>query len=268
MVCPSMPSNVVRSRFSVALSVWRALFLREANARLATERGAWLWLLLEPAIHIGFLMLLFGVVRHVLIPGMASSLFILVGILGFFLVRNVAGRGAEAIKANAALFAYRQVRPVDAVLVRAALEGLLYGLVFVVLLAACGLAGVDVWPRDPLQVLLAAALLWLLGVGLALSLATLGTLVPELGRIVSLFFAPLYFISAVMYPIASVPRPARDWLLLNPILHGLEAMRGGFFPAYRGQAYASLSYLLAWSLGSVLFGLALQRRFATRLVAQ
>ncbi|MGO4326120.1 ABC transporter permease [Cupriavidus sp. 2TAF22] len=263
-----MPSIRLRSRFSVAISVWHALFLREANARLATGRAAWLWLLLEPVIHIGFLMLLFGVVRHVLIPGIAASLFIMIGILGFFLVRNVASRGAEAVKANAALFAYRQVRPVDTVLVRTALEGLLYGLVFAVLLAACSLAGVDALPRDPLQVLLAAALLWLLGAGLALSLSVLGTLVPEFGRIVGLFFAPLYFVSAVMYPVASVPRPVRDWLLLNPILHGLEAMRGGFFSAYRGQDFASLSYLAAWSLCSVLCGLALQRRFAARLVAQ
>jgi len=32
----------------VTFSVWKAMFLREAVARLSAGRAAWLWLLLEP----------------------------------------------------------------------------------------------------------------------------------------------------------------------------------------------------------------------------
>ena len=37
------------------LTVWRALFLREALDRFFGSRAAWGWLLVEPAMHIGFM---------------------------------------------------------------------------------------------------------------------------------------------------------------------------------------------------------------------
>lgn len=264
-----MSSAGVRSEFSVALSVWRALFLREASARLATGRAAWLWILLEPAAHLIFLMVLFGVIRHRLMAGgVNAEVFILVGVWGFFLVRNVASRGMEAVNANAALFAYRQVRPVDTVLVRAALEAFLYAIVWFALLGGLALFGIDVAPADPIQVMVAAVLLWLLGLGMALVFSVVGALLPEAGKIVKLAFTPLYFLSAVMYPIGGVPRPFRDWLLLNPIVHGLESMRGGYFAGYHGETHISLAYLGFVVLALLFLGLALHARFARRLVAQ
>jgi capsular polysaccharide transport system permease protein len=264
-----MTSSGVRSDFSVALSVWKALFLREASARLSTGRAAWLWIVLEPAVHLIFLMLLFGAIRHRLPTGGADpEMFILVGVWGFFLARNVAGRGMEAVNANAALFAYRQVRPVDTVLVRAALEAFLYLAVWFVLLAGLAMFDIDVAPSDPVLVALSAALLWLLGLGMALVFSVLGALLPELAKIIRLSFTPLYFLSAVMYPVASVPRPLRDLLLLNPILHGLESMRAGYFSGYHGEKHISLTYLTFVMLSMVFLGLALHTRYAQRLVAQ
>ncbi|WP_454738217.1 ABC transporter permease [Cupriavidus necator] len=263
-----MSRAAVRSDVSIAVSVWKALFLREASARLAAGRAAWLWILLEPAAHIIFLMVVFGVIRHQVMQGANIEVFVLVGVWGFFLVRNVAQRGMEAINANQALFSYRQVQPVDTVLVRATVEAFLYVMVGAVLLGALALLDIDVRPADPLLVVWSAFLLWTFGLGLGLSLSVVGTLLPEAGKIIRLAFTPLYFLSAVMYSVSNLPRGMRSTVLVNPITHGLEAMRSGWFAAYRGEAHISLGYLSLWALGTVFLGLALHMRYATRLTAQ
>jgi capsular polysaccharide transport system permease protein len=248
--------------------VLSALFLREAVTRLSAGRAAWLWILLEPLAHVIFLMTLFGFVFHRIVSGVDGAMFIMTGLLGFIVARNTATRSAGAVSANAALFAYRQVLPVDTVLVRAALEGFLMLLSTLVLLAGAGLARFDVLPHDPLTVLAAFAGLWLLGAGLGLMLSVAAQLAPEASKLVNIAFIPLYFISGVMVPAMAIPQPYRQWALLNPFLNGLEMLRAGFFPQFHAAPEAGLSYLYAFALTALFFGLALHVRYAERMVAQ
>jgi capsular polysaccharide transport system permease protein len=263
-----MNASTPRSELSVATSVWKALLLREASTRLLSLRAGWLWLLAEPAVHVIVLMLIFGVVRRRYVAGANVEMFVLTGVLSFFLVRNVARKGAEAINANTALFSYRQVRPVDTVLVRSVLEACLMAMVAMLLLIACAFVGIPVLPHDPLRVLIASWLLWVLGTGLALCLSVAGTLIPEIGRVAALAFTPLYFVSAVMFPVEAVPPQARPYLLFNPVVHGVEAIRSGFFANYHSDSRISLFYLLFCAVVSVFSGLALHARYARRLISQ
>jgi capsular polysaccharide transport system permease protein len=93
-------------------------------------------------------------------------------------------------------------------------------------------------------------------------------LVPELGKLAKMLFRPLYFVSGIMLPAMAVPLPYRDWMFYNPLLHGLELLRGGYFAQFHMAPEASLSYLYGFALIVIFFGLALQVRFANRLVAQ
>jgi capsular polysaccharide transport system permease protein len=174
----------------------------------------------------------------------------------------------NALGANKALFAYRQVKPVDTTLVRGGLEGFLMTVIAGVQLAGAALLGHRVVPDDPLQVIEAFFSLWLLGVGFGLTASVVTELVPEAGRVIKLVMMPLYLVSGVMFPIAVVPPPYRDWLMLNPIAHGLEAARAGFASHYHMIPGASLSYLHGFALTTVFVGLALHRRFALRLATQ
>lgn len=258
----------MRSHWEVQKSVISALFLREAITRLSAGRFAWVWILLEPLAHVIFLMTMFGFVFHRIVNGVEGAMFIMTGLLGFVIARNTAIRSAGAVSANAALFAYRQVLPVDTVLVRATLEGFLMLLSALALLAGAILAGFAVAPHDPLTVLAAFAGLWLCALGLGLLLAVAMALLPELGRLIKIAFIPLYFISGVMMPALAIPQPYREWALRNPLMNGLELLRAGFFPQFHAAPQASLSFLYGCAMTLVLFGLALHVRFAERMVAQ
>lgn len=258
----------MRSSSLIAWTVWKALFLREAVSRLSAGRAAWLWILAEPIVHLIFLNVLFGFILKQVVSGIDGGLFITTGLLGFFIAQNTAMRCKDAIDANAALFAYRQVLAADTVLVRAVLEAVLLLISALVLLAGLGLLGYKVVPQDSLLVMVSFTALWLAGIGLGLVLSVASELVPEIGKIAGMMFRPLYFLSGVMYPASAIPPAYREWLLLNPLVHGIESLRAGFFPQYHTISGVSLAYLMSFAMVTVCLGLALHVRFATRLVAQ
>jgi capsular polysaccharide transport system permease protein len=258
----------IRSPGEVTWAVWKALFLREAITRLSAGRAAWLWLLIEPISHVAVLMLFFALIRHRNPFGVPGPMFIMTGVLAFLMMRNAFGRATDAVKANAALFAYRQVKPVDTVLVRAALEGFLLIIVALLVFSGAGMIDFDVVPHDPLAVLLAFALMWLSGAGMGLLFSVATFVAPEIGKIVQMVNRPLYLASCIMFPSMLIPQPYRDWVMLNPFAHGVESVRAGFFPSYRIAPQTSLAYLAAFGLITVFLGLALHIRFAKRLAAR
>lgn len=261
-------SSQSRSSAAITFSVWRALFLREALTRLFARRAAWVWLLMEPVFHISYMLVIFTVIRTRTVGGIDTTIWLLAGMTAFFTFRRTASQAQNAVGANQALFAYRQVKPVDPVLVRSALEALLMLVVSIILFSGAGLFGHVIMPEDPLLVLTAFIALWLIGLGWGLITSVATELVPELATIINFFMTPLYFISGVIFPIASIPHPYREWLLLNPLVHGLEAARLGFAPYYHAIPELSMLYLYGFALVAVFFGLALHKHYAMRLTRQ
>ena len=197
-------------------------------------------------------------------------MFITTGVLGFLIAQNTAMRCKDAVNANAALLTYRQVLPIDTVLVRAALEAALVVISGLILLTGLGLLGYSVMPYDVLQVVLAVATLWLVGVGVGLILSVLSELIPELGKLAAMGFRPLYLLSAVLYPAAVVPAAYQDVFLLNPLVHGIELIREGYFSPYQYHTISGVSaaYIMEFALVTICLGLALHVRFVHRIVEQ
>lgn len=257
-----------RSPMRVLFNTWKALFLREAVSRISTERAAWLWILFEPIAHIGFILILYSTIRVRNIGGIDTIIWIMAGMLPFFTFRRTAVQCMNAVGANRALFAYRQVKPIDTVLVRAGVEGFLMLLVSMALLAGVKLFGHDISPADPLDVLAGVAGLWLLGIGYGLTTSIAIEIVPEIERILGFVMYPMYLLSGVMLPLSSVPPVILSWLMLNPIVHGLETIRLAFAPFYHVVPGLSLPYLYACALVLIFFGLALHVRYADRMAIE
>ena len=257
-----------RSPLLITLSVWKALLLREALTRFFARRASWFWLLLEPLAHIAILSFIFAVIRQRTVGNMETVLWIVLGMIGFFTFRRTAQQSGGAIDSNRALLSYRQVKAVDTVFARATLEGFTMILVASIALFVIALMGIAILPSNPLAVLFAVSGLWTFGVGLGLIVSALAALAPEARDILQMFMLPLYFVSGVIIPLSVVPLPYRSWLMYNPIAHGLEALRHAFSVYYHVVPETSMLYLWLMALCSLVLGLLLHRRFATRIVAQ
>ncbi len=208
------------------------------------------------------------VIRLIAVGGINAALWLIVGIMGFYMFSRPALAVRHTPGAHQEMFGYRQIKPVDTVLVRVMYEGALMLLLAVLVFSGAALFGLDVIPADPLSVLEAFFGMYLLGVGFALSLSVTGEMLPEINKIFRYLMFPLYLSSGVIIPIASLPKVYRDWLMLNPLAHGLEAARLGFAPYYHAVPNVSVAYLYGFAIVLIFFGLALQRRFAEALVTR
>jgi capsular polysaccharide transport system permease protein len=265
-----------RTPAQITLSVWWAIFLREALDRLFEARAAWLWLLIEPIIYISLHAFGLETFRIHQVGGIAINMWIIAGFIGFLLWRRTWVQVLHGIDSNRAFFAYRQVKPFDVAVVRALLELFLMVPISMVIIAiAMGTGHAitpdalnPVWlPADPLLIVASILGLWLFGLGFGMITSVAMRFVPELDHIFKLIYLPLYYVSGALLPISLfVPAPYQYIFLVNPVVHGLELIREGFLPSYHTLAGVSLAFLYAAALGSVLIGLAMYKRFASKLV--
>lgn len=242
------------------------MFLREAIKRLFGEPFAWVWLILEPILTVTIFMFVLTAVRLREVGGIDTAVWIMVGMLGFNFFRKTFVRSLAAIKDNKKLFIFRQVKPVDPVIVRTLVEGFLNLVVSMLLFLGAALIGLDIIPDDPLASLEGAFGIWLIGVGFGLMGSVAVELLPAIGKSLRLIVFPLFLFSGVIFPISAVPEPYRGWALLNPLAHGLEAIRMGFSNQYTVIPELSVQYLYIVALSLVFLGLALHVRFSLRLL--
>lgn len=257
-----------RSSISITLSVWNALFLREAVARLSTRRAAWAWLLIGPLIHISFMVFMFTFIRMREMSGIDIAVWLIIGVLFYNVFKNTSQQVKNGLSANQSLFAYRQVKPIDTLLVRAVLEIFLSIIIIIMISIGGALFGIDLSPDDPAAVLIAFFGLWLMGLGWGLVCSVVVQLIPELGKVIDIVTAPMYLLSGVILPIAHMPPIIRELLVYIPMAHGLEAARLGASSYYHAFPELNIAYLYEFALTTIFLGLVLHRRFATKLVTK
>lgn len=252
----------------LTLMVWKALILREALSRLFAGRTTAFWLFAEPIIHLSFFVFIFTVIRVRSVGGIDTVIWLVAGMLTFFFFRRTYEQVTSSVRSNQALFTYRQVKPIDTMLVRAGLEGQIMLLVTFLVLIGLAFLQHHSMPADPLLLLHAIFGCWLLGLGFGLISALIEELLPEVGRIISLMMMPLYLISGVILPINAVSQPWRSWLLFNPLVHAVESSRSAFSSFYHLDPSVDILYVYKCALILLFLGLLLQRRYASRLVMQ
>lgn len=260
---------VSRNPWQVTKDVWHALFMREIGARITADRFGWTWLFLQPMLHI---LVMLGIRellgRGRLIPNVDFISFLLVGLMAFFLFQNAVMRSLGAINASRGLFAYRQIHPVDTVLVRCLVELIIKSIIFLVFIWLAHLFGLPLLPVNPTAAIFFWFGIWLLGTGLGLVLSVVTSIIPEVEKIVSILLMPLYFLSGVMIPLQLLPRSIHPYLLWNPIPHYIENLRLSFFEHYHPIEGISLLYAAFWTVIPILLGLMLHIAFKNRIKAQ
>ncbi len=258
---------IINAKFKIALNVWKALLLREGVRRFFGSRAAWFWLIANPVIQVAFMSAMFVFIRQRQVGGMDVVIWLVLGIVVFNLFRRSVGQGMSAISSNKGLLIFPRVKPVDTVFMRVFLELFILTIVMVVISVGLLLFDKYLLPENFLQIAGAYFGMWLMGLGVALVVSALVELVDEASQLISFLMMPLYLISGVIIPIAQIPQPYRDYLLLNPMAHGVEAARAGFSSTYHAFPELDISYLYIVALVTIFLGLLLQQHFNQKLSA-
>lgn len=250
-----------RSGIRVMLASIHALLMRELQTRFGNYRLGYLWAPLEVILQLFFILVIFGGFMHRVLPGMDYELFLLSGIIPFSMFRNIATRSIGAVAANKGLLMYRSVRHIDVILARSILELIIYFFSFWLLLFLLWFfRHISVSLNNLDMILFCWATMFLFSLGLALIMMVIGYYAGEMNKIVGIFFTILYFVSGVMYSVHIVPQPYLSYLMYNPFIHNIEAIRHALSPAYPDY-HVNLNYFLEWMIAIDFIGLLLYKAF-------
>ncbi|MFU1912119.1 ABC transporter permease [Bordetella hinzii] len=257
-----------RSALSVNRAVVFALLLREMRTRFGMRRMGAFWILFEPIIHIVAIMLVITVLRGRQLTGFDYPLFVLVGMVPYFLTRNIAIKLMDSVSANRSLFAYPNIRIFDTYVARTLVESALYACVFVIImLGMWWFLDYDVTIRNPLAFF--AILLVGIGMsfGIGLILSVIVEAMPNSRMFVRFLFMPLYFLSCVLVPVWIIPRDLLHWALWNPWLHVLDGLRRSYFDNYPVTAGIGMYYPTIFTVVVIFVGMALYHLRKRELLA-
>ncbi|MDR1554516.1 MAG: ABC transporter permease [Campylobacteraceae bacterium] len=251
---------VYKSPFKQFTSVIFALFLRELKTRFGERRFGVFWTFVEPSIHLIILLLVFSFLRTRMMPQVPFELFLLTGIVPFFLFRHIATGLMSSIDANKALFAYAPVKPIDTFITRTILESVIYTIIFAVILFILWFWGeFDISIANPFGVVALYFLIILFGFSFGIIASIASTVFPSIKIVMNIILLPLYFLSAIMFPLWIVPAQYIEYLKLNPMLHLLELFKANFFSYYPLVDGINLAYPLGFEFILLFIALALYR---------
>ena len=134
------------------------------------------------------------------------------------------------------------------------------------MMMGAGILGVDVRCENPLGVLAACGLFWVLGLGFGFIFASLTPIIPSMRQVTTQMLGrPLLLSSGIFYTAESLPSGARHYMLYNPVLHMVELTRSSYFYEFHSN-YGSWSYASYWAFGTLAFGLIVHRAMRKRAI--
>ena len=239
-----------------------ALVRRETRVHFGELRLGYLWAIIEPLLHLLVYLFLFTYLfrRQSPLEG-GLALFMLTGLMPYFLYSKLAGYLAGGIDANRALLNLPPVKPLDVLIARAILEASTYLFVGVILLTALFIEdGSDIAPDDPVQLTAALACTIAFGSGVGCINAVLRAFIRNWMTIYGLILSPVFFLSGIWYLPSQIPMPFREYILYNPLAHYIMWVRmafyGNYHPIELDRSYAVYCSIVAAGLGLALLRVA------------
>jgi ABC-type polysaccharide/polyol phosphate export permease len=234
--------------------IW-ALLLREIMTRFGRHNIGFLWLFVEPMMFTLAVTALWTATKSVHGSDLPIVAFAVTGYSAVLLWRNMPSRTIGALTPNLSLMYHRNVRPLDIYLSRLMLEGAGATMSFVFLVLFFSFIGWLDPPEDVLQVVFGWFMLAWFGFGLALLFGALS----ERFEVVEKLWHPtayiLFPLSGSAFLVDALPVDAQRFVLLLPMVHGVEYVREGFFGS-RMIAHYDMGYMALCNLVLTVLGLA------------
>ncbi len=206
-----------------------ALLMREVLTRYGRHNIGFLWLFFEPmsfTLGVTALWSLAGAHQTSTIP---IAAFALTGYSSVLLWRNMPARCIKAIEPNLALMYHRNVKVIDVFASRIVLEIAGVSASFITLGIVFTAIGWIEPPEDILKVIFGFIMLAWSGASFALLLGALN----ERSEIVEKLWHPMSYLlfplSGAAFMVDWLPTAGQKYILLLPMVHGVEILREGYF---------------------------------------
>ncbi len=255
-----------RSSWEIQKAVIISLFLRELKTRFGSQKFGYFWAIVEPAAVIVVFWVMLGFRMKKSSTGIDFPMFLMTGMIPFHLFSNIVNRSMVSFQANAGLFNYRQVKPVDTILARVLVECMVYFIVFNIFILIGSLLGFTARVDNITGLLMIMIELIIFSSGLGLICAVIGHFSETFIKVFGLIMRPLFFCSGIFFSVETIPEQFRSILLVNPLLHFLEKIRSVYFESFYSP-FANDIYILLWTVSLTIISLWLYTKLQNKIIA-
>lgn len=253
-----------RTSTNIFFSVIYALLIREIKTRYGMKYGYFL-ALFEPLSHVLVLSIIFSLIGKTEYFSIPVEIFIGISILPWLFFNNMLNKLSSSFNANKSLFYYRQVKPFDTLLSRGILETILFTFSFLTIFILILIFEYKIEIKNFNQLFFVLFTITYFNFTLALLVAVLNFFSNLFEKTFKLLMRPLYFLSAIFYPVMIIPNEYKYIFEYNPIANSIELLRFSFFSQVK-ECYGNVYYLLLLGTIFLFFSLLIYKNFQYKIL--
>lgn len=244
-----------------------ALMLRELTTRFGRENIGFLWIMVEPLLFAVLVGLAWRAMKGPLEHGVDIVAFVISGYIPLVLFRSSVSRAVSSFTANSSLLYHRQIKILDLILVRFAIELIGHMMAYLFIALALGAFGFFPVPYDLGFLVLGWIYYALFTFAITLVVAPLSEFSDVLEKLIPVTTYLMIPFSGTFYLVSALHPTAAAVVLYSPPVHAMEMMRYGVFGPSITPHYEFL-YPLEFCLPFIALGLLLCRVLRRRLVVE
>ena len=225
------PEPSTNRRFATWRSI-SALILREMSATYGRSPGGYAWMILEPALGITLLTMIFSAGFKNPSLGTNFAMFYATGLVPFQMYATISSSLSTAVKASKSLLAYPGVTFFDTLIARLLLSVLTQALVSYLVITTIRIMYETQTVLRFGIILEGYGILIFFSVAVGLINGFLFMRYDLWARVWSIITRPLLFISGIIFLWENIPEPYQSWLWWNPLVHCIAWIRSGFYVGY------------------------------------
>jgi len=247
-------------------NVMSAVILRDMRTRFFNHGLGFIVVPLWPLTHMAILILIHTFAGHSVPPfGESTAVFYATGLLPTLTFMYVSRFMGYSLLMNRPMLAFPEIRVVDVMMGRAVLEIIGTCITLFLTILAFILFGENPIPFDMEQAVFCYLATILLSVGFGTFIGVLSMFLPILVTVYALVIIIIYISSGVVFVASALPEEIGYALSFNPVLVCVEWMRASFYESY-SERLVDRGYVIAWGMGTLLLGLAIDRIFRRQLL--
>jgi capsular polysaccharide transport system permease protein len=248
------------------INVMHAVILRDIRSRFFNHGLGFLIVPLFPVTHMAILLIIYSVMNRQSAFGDDLRLFFATGLVPALTFGYVSRFMSISLIANKSMMAFPVVRLLDIVLARAFLEFI--GIILAVLIIVIVLVsfGSNPVPRNPSGALAALFFTVVLAIGFGITTSVITAIAPMFAMIYGFSTIVFYLSSGAPIYLHAYPEEIIYICSWNPVFHAVEWIRSSYYLGYPDQSLDK-TYLIGYALGSVAFGLSLERLLRPQMLS-
>lgn len=229
----------------VQLRTISALVVREALAKYGHESLGFFWIMVEPLVFSGAVMVMWHFAHHGNVDQIGIVPFILTGYCGITLWRHLSSGSVQALRRRSSLVFHSNVKFFDILLSLSILETLGIFTGFTVAYVPLMAFGVMTPVNDPLLLIGGWLFLGWVSFSASLILAALSELNETLEKFIPATMYVTIPLTGVFSMVEWLPERAQQVLLWSPLVHAMEMFRAGAFSPDVATPVYSAGFLVA-----------------------